>query len=116
MTDDGGRCCARGRAHTSLTRWAVVGRPSPKRHAHVTRLPRTGGTVRAMLELRCLGVTYPGPVVALRDVTLSFRAGEFTVLLGRSGAGKSTLLRCLNGLVGPTTGRVLAVDGGDLAR
>jgi phosphonate transport system ATP-binding protein len=61
-----------------------------------------------MIELRAVGVTYPGSVVALRDVSVAFRRGEFTVLLGRSGAGKSTLLRCLNGLVRPTAGSLRA--------
>ena len=36
---------------------------------------------------------------ALRDVTLSFEPGTFTVLAGLSGSGKSTLLRALCGLV-----------------
>jgi sulfonate transport system ATP-binding protein len=34
----------------------------------------------------------------LRNLDLTLRAGEFTVLLGRSGSGKSTLLRTLAGL------------------
>jgi phosphonate transport system ATP-binding protein len=41
--------------------------------------------------------------------------GSFTVLLGASGAGKSTLLRALNGLVTPTSGRVVCARLGDLA-
>jgi phosphonate transport system ATP-binding protein len=43
---------------------------------------------------------------ALGPVTLEFRPGETTVLLGRSGAGKSTLLRCLNYLQVPSRGAV----------
>jgi len=51
---------------------------------------------------------------ALRDVSLDFRPGEMTGVLGRSGAGKSTLVRCINGLVKPTSGTV-EIDGRDLA-
>ncbi len=39
-----------------------------------------------------------GKTVALRDVDLTVRDGEFMVLLGPSGCGKTTLLRCLAGL------------------
>jgi phosphonate transport system ATP-binding protein len=46
-----------------------------------------------------------GPAI-LTDVDLSFRRGEFVVILGLSGAGKSTFLRCINRLVEPTAGRI----------
>jgi phosphonate transport system ATP-binding protein len=63
-----------------------------------------------MIELRNVWVTYPSGLVALEGVDLTFRRGEFTVLIGPSGAGKSTLLRCLNLLTRPTRGSVW-VDG-----
>lgn len=48
-----------------------------------------------------------GPdVLGLDDVSLRFRTGEVSVLLGLSGSGKSTLLRHINGLQRPTSGRV----------
>jgi phosphonate transport system ATP-binding protein len=62
-----------------------------------------------MIHVSGLSVEY-GALLALDSVTLGFRQGEFTVLLGRSGAGKSTLLRCLNYLQRPTRGTV-EVDG-----
>lgn len=40
-----------------------------------------------------------GARVALDDVSLEFRRGEITLLLGSNGAGKSTLLRCLLGII-----------------
>jgi osmoprotectant transport system ATP-binding protein len=67
----------------------------------------------ARIELRGIGVTYPGGAIAVRDVDLTIAAGEFTVLLGPSGSGKSTLLRTINRLIEPTSGTVL-VDGVDV--
>ncbi|MEZ0068286.1 energy-coupling factor transporter ATP-binding protein EcfA2 [Streptacidiphilus sp. MAP12-20] len=45
-------------------------------------------------------------VRALNGVTLAFRPGEITALMGRNGAGKSTLLGTLVGLYAPTSGAV----------
>ena len=49
-------------------------------------------------------------VVALRDVSLDVRRGEFIVLLGASGSGKSTLLNILGGLDVPSSGQVRFAD------
>jgi phosphonate transport system ATP-binding protein len=54
-------------------------------------------------------VTYPGGLVALKEVDLTIEEGEFVVVVGLSGAGKSTLLRSVNGLV-PVTGSVRVGD------
>ncbi|MBQ4609141.1 MAG: energy-coupling factor transporter ATPase [Clostridia bacterium] len=51
---------------------------------------------------------------ALHDVNLTINDGEFIGLIGHTGSGKSTLVQHLNGLIMPTSGRVL-VDGMDLA-
>ena len=48
--------------------------------------------------------------VALENVSLTVRAGEFMVLVGPSGCGKSTLIDLLGGLSRPDAGQVL-LDG-----
>ncbi|MFW7415690.1 phosphonate ABC transporter ATP-binding protein [Demequina sp. SO4-18] len=58
------------------------------------------------IELERVTVRYPNGVVALRDVSLSIKAGEMVSVVGLSGSGKSTLIRTLNALVPPTSGIV----------
>jgi NitT/TauT family transport system ATP-binding protein len=48
--------------------------------------------------------------VALQDVNLTIRAGEFVSLLGPSGCGKTTLLKIIGGLVQRSRGEI-AIDG-----
>ncbi|MFC7310452.1 ABC transporter ATP-binding protein [Streptomyces monticola] len=52
-------------------------------------------------------------VAALAGVTLGFRKGTFTAVMGPSGSGKSTLLHCAAGLDAPTSGSVF-LEGTDL--
>ena len=47
-----------------------------------------------------------GTTVALKQVDLIVRPGEFLTLLGPSGCGKTTLLRLISGLEKPTTGEI----------
>jgi len=49
-------------------------------------------------------------VVALRDVNLNIREGEFCCIVGTSGSGKSTLLHMIAGLDRPTRGDII-IDG-----
>ena len=66
----------------------------------------------AVVRIERLRKAFPG-VVAVDDVDLEIREGEFFALLGPSGCGKTTLLRMIAGLEVPDGGRVL-IDGADM--
>src|SRR3954451_15087876 len=63
----------------------------------------------AAVELSGVSKTFAvrrGSVVALQDIDLTIRRGEFVSLIGPSGCGKSTLLRIIADLLQPSTGAV----------
>src|SRR4030042_3491497 len=65
------------------------------------------------LTLQCVSKTFVGrknKVLALEDISLEVRQGEFVCLIGPSGCGKSTLLNIIAGLIQPDRGTVL-MDG-----
>lgn len=51
---------------------------------------------------------------ALDNININISDGEFLGIIGHTGSGKSTLIQHLNGLLKPTSGRVL-IDGLDTA-
>ncbi len=50
---------------------------------------------------------YFGSVIALKDISMTVRAGEVMCLLGDNGAGKSTLIKILSGVHQPSEGHYL---------
>jgi len=65
-------------------------------------------------RIKAVGVTHVYPsvagqreVVAIQDLNMAVREGEFAVLLGPSGCGKSTFLYLCGGFITPTSGQVL---------
>ena len=45
-------------------------------------------------------------LLAIQDVNITIKPGEFVCLLGPSGCGKSTLLNCVAGFVQPSLGSI----------
>jgi NitT/TauT family transport system ATP-binding protein len=61
-----------------------------------------------IIQLKNVGKTYIQPhEVALENVNLSIKAGEFVCLIGPSGGGKTTLLKIIAGLEKETVGEVI---------
>ena len=72
----------------------------------------------SVLELRSISKVYgrgAAEVQALRDVSLTVKAGEMVAVMGPSGSGKSSLLTIAGTLEEPTSGAVL-VNGEDTLR
>ena len=88
---------------------ALLAGPGTERQAPAA----TFGAARPVIFLRDVTKTYPGGKVALRDVDLTIREGEFVFIVGPSGAGKSTLLKLLIRDEVATEGQVF-IDGTDL--
>ena len=65
------------------------------------------------LEVRKLDKSFAA-VRALREVSLSVRAGEVLALIGDNGAGTSTLIKCASELLQPDGGQIL-IGGTEVA-
>src|SRR5262245_29147528 len=65
------------------------------------------------IDIRKLSLTFQSadaPVIALDDINLTIRRGEFVSFIGPSGCGKTTLLRVIADLETPSAGYI-AVNG-----
>src|SRR3954452_7450139 len=66
---------------------------------------RDAAAAPAQIEVEDLEIRY-GPVLAVKGVSFSVRAGEQLTLLGPSGCGKTTTLRAIAGLERPSAGAI----------
>lgn len=72
-----------------------------------------------MIAIQTENLTYtyspgtPFEKTAVNNVNLAIEQGEFVGVIGHTGSGKSTLIQHFNGLLRPTSGRVL-INGVDL--
>lgn len=69
------------------------------------------GEIETGIHIENLSIQFPDkdggePVVALQNVNLEIKPGEFVSLLGPSGCGKTTLLRTIADLQQPSAGKV----------
>ena len=68
-----------------------------------------------MIVMENVSKEYKNGVHALRDINLAIDDGEFVYIIGPTGSGKSTLIKLINGLLTPTSGKVL-IDGKDISK
>lgn len=69
--------------------------------------------METVLELRSVSKHFPSHV-AVHDLSIALRGGEFFALLGPSGCGKTTTLRMIGGFEEPTSGEIF-LNGKSLA-
>jgi len=79
-----------------------------------TMVPARSRGAAGHIEISGLGFRYTDqhPFV-YRNLSLSLRPGQLTVLMGPSGSGKSTLTKLMLGFYPPTEGQIM-IDGRDL--
>ena len=54
--------------------------------------------------LKIDNLSYYGPIMAIRGVSLEVRQGQIVTVLGANGAGKTTLLKTISGIMIPKKG------------
>ncbi|MFD3273512.1 ABC transporter ATP-binding protein [Paenibacillus dendritiformis] len=84
-------------------------RPTIAEKEHARKMPEVRGDV----SFENIVFEYEKGRPALRNISLSARAGESIALVGHTGSGKSTIISLLSRFYDPTEGRVL-VDGIDI--
>ncbi len=80
---------------------------NPTTQSRTGHAPLSGAS---LIALRAISKTYTGAgagFTALKDIDLSFCAGEYVAIIGKSGSGKSTLLNMLTGIDHPSQGSVM---------
>ena len=67
-----------------------------------------------MIRMEHVSFAYSDQGPTVQDVSFHVEKGEFAAILGANGAGKTTTVRLIDGLIRPTSGRVL-IHGADTA-
>ncbi|MFS8570275.1 MAG: ABC transporter ATP-binding protein [Thermaerobacter sp.] len=95
-----------------LVRWLIGGQDETGQLLEAEPLPPLGSEAAPVLQVENLSVQVPGRV-ALRDISLTVRAGEIVGLAGVAGSGQRELAEALVGLL-PTAGGRILLNGTDI--
>ncbi|MBU1074713.1 cell division ATP-binding protein FtsE [Patescibacteria group bacterium] len=68
-----------------------------------------------MIKLRGVTKTYPGTHVAIKNVNLHIKPGEFVSIVGQSGTGKTTLAKLIIAEEKPDKGKII-IGGWDITK
>ena len=68
-----------------------------------------------MIELEKVSFSYAAQGPTVSDLSFQIEQGEFVAILGANGAGKTTTVKLIDGLIRPTSGRVM-IHGSDTAK
>jgi len=60
----------------------------------------------SLIMVHDVDYAYSNGTIALKQISLNIKKGEFIAIMGQNGAGKTTLIRTFNGLIRPTKGSV----------
>ena len=63
-----------------------------------------------MIQMEHVSFSYHEQGPSVQDISFRIGRGEFVAILGANGAGKTTTVRLMDGLLKPTSGRVLIHD------
>jgi len=66
-----------------------------------------GGSDAEEIRLEGVSKVYADGTPAVRELDLTFAAGELSVLVGPSGCGKTTTMKMINRIIEPSSGRIL---------
>ncbi len=60
-----------------------------------------------IIQVKDLTFAYDDGTVALEDINITVKKGDFVALIGQNGCGKTTLSKCLNGILKVTKGEII---------
>ena len=62
---------------------------------------------KTIVQMNDVSASYDSKNYVLKDIKMSIDRGTNYAIVGHSGSGKSTLLRLINGMMNPTSGKIL---------
>jgi len=86
---------------------AALAALQPLANGRPASFPATAAGQEIIVSARDLIYTYPNGPTAIKDLSVTFRRGEFAAILGSNGSGKTTMALMLAGALTPTAGEIL---------